>query len=198
MNHEDKKRILGFYEKALAEFGNDPRSVHWADAHTQEVRFEALSKIGPLENKYILDIGSGLGDLYKFFAARKISVDYSGIDIVPAFIEEARKRFPGAKFLCGDADTLNNDYDYVLASGVLSFAIPNAKEHYFGMIKTMFGHAKIGLAFNMLDAREHPSDDTFIAYDRDEVVRYCKSISPHVVVASNYLPWDFTIYMYKE
>ncbi|MCK9344596.1 MAG: class I SAM-dependent methyltransferase [Candidatus Pacebacteria bacterium] len=198
MNHDDKKKILGFYEKALAEFGNDPRSVHWADADTQAVRFEALAKMIPERNVSVLDVGCGLGDLYKFFASKSTPVDYVGIDIVPAFIERARERFPSALFLCGDAETLEGKYDYILASGVLSFAIPNAKAHYFNTIKTMYDHAKCGIAFNMLNELAHPSDDTFIAYDKDEVVRYCKTISPHVAVASNYLPWDFTIYMYKE
>lgn len=198
MNHDDKKRIVDFYENALAQYGNDARSVHWADTHSQEIRFEILNKIAPLENKCVLDVGCGLGDLYKFFAAKKIAADYSGIDIVPAFIEKARMRFPGASFLCGDAETVQKNYDYIFASGVLSFAVSGGKEHYFEMIKLLFEHAKEGLAFNMLKAGEHVSNDTFITYDPQEVVNYCKTLSPHVELVEGYLPWDFTIYMYKK
>ncbi|MFA5997446.1 MAG: class I SAM-dependent methyltransferase [Candidatus Paceibacterota bacterium] len=198
MNIDDKKKITAFYEDVYAKYGTDARSVHWADEHNQLVRFETLSKIANLSGKSVLDVGCGLGDLYKYFVSHSIPVDYSGIDIVPTFIDRARERFPDGRFLCGDAETLNTEYDYVLASGVLSFVIPNDKEHYFAMIKKMFDHAKEGLAFNMLNETAHPSDDTYLSYNIDEVAKYCKTLSPRVVVVSDYLPWDFTVYMYKE
>lgn len=198
MNHDDKKRIVDFYKNAFAQYGNDARSVHWADEKNQVLRFEILSKVAPLSDKSILDVGCGLGDLYKFFITRAVPVDYSGIDIVPDFIDRARERFPDAKFLCGDVETLEMSYDYIIASGALSFAIPGGKKHYFEMIKKMYDHANEGLAFNMLNEAAHPSDDTYLSYNVDEVVAFCKTLSPRVVVVSDYLPWDFTVYMYKK
>lgn len=197
MNRNDQKRLTDFYKKAFEQYGNDPRSVHWGDEHNQEIRFEMLNNIAKLNNKSILDVGCGLGDMYKFFISRSIPVEYYGIDIVPAFIDRARERFPDAKFFCGDAETLDKEYDYIIASGVLSFVVINSKEYYFGMIKKMFEHAREGLAFNMLNEIYHPADDTYFAYNIDEVVAYCKTLSTRVVLVDDYLPWDFTIYMYK-
>lgn len=197
MNSEDKKRILGFYEGALATYGTDARSVHWASSEMQRVRFEVLNGVADLKGKRVLDVGCGLGDLCKFFISKEVPVDYAGIDIVPAFIDRARERFPDAVFDVADIFSVNEQYDYVLASGALNFMVGDSKPYYFSMIKKMFELSREGLAFNMLNKEGHPTDETFVSYDIEEVPAYCKTLSDHVVVVRDYLPWDFTIYMYR-
>lgn len=197
MNDDDQKRLRDFYEDALKTYGTDPRSVHWASEESQKVRFEVLNKVADLSGKRILDVGCGLGDLYKFFITKEILVNYTGIDIVPAFIDRARERFPGATFRVADIFSVNEQYDYVLASGALNFAVADSKEYYFAIIKKMFECSQRGLAFNMLNRAEHANDETYVSYDIDEVVAYCKTLTDNVVVVADYLPWDFTVYMYK-
>lgn len=197
MNEDDKKRIFDFYEGALKRYGTDPRSVHWAEEETQKVRFEILNNIADLRDKRILDVGCGLGDLYKFFITKEIHVDYTGIDIIPDFIARAQERFPDAVFKTTDIFSVNEQYDYVLASGALNFAVADSKEYYFSMIKKMFECSKNGLAFNMLNKAEHSNDETYSSYDIGEVVAYCKTLTDKVAVVTDYLPWDFTIYMCK-
>lgn len=198
MNPNDHKRILDFYEESFSVYGNDPRSVHWSNEQTQNIRFEILNGIADLHNQQILDLGCGLGDLYKFFLKKEIEVDYTGIDIVPAFIDCARVRFPEAHFILSNAETLEGDYDYILASGSFNLTVENAKSYYFTMIRNIWEHTRIGFAFNVLNIQAHQSDDTYTAYDRDEVVTFCKTLTSHVVIVDDYLPWDFTIYMYKK
>lgn len=198
MNPDDTKRILNFYNDSFAKYGNDPRSVHWSGEISQNVRFEVLTNIAALAGRSVLDVGCGLGDLYKFFVTKEISVDYAGIDIVPGFIERAQERFPEAQFILGDVSTIDGEYDYIFASGVLNLTVENGKEYYFRMIEKMFFHAKYGLAFNMLNEDAHPTNETYIAYNVDEVRNYCETLSDKVEVISGYLPQDFTVYMYKE
>ena len=187
MNDDDSKRIIGFYEDTLNTYGNDARSVHWADTETQRVRFEVLNGVAALGNKSVLDVGCGYG-FYSLIAER----------LVPAFVDRARERFPGAVFSVEDIFSVRGEYDYVLASGALNFMVADSKQYYFSMIKKMFELSKKGLAFNMLNNAEHPTDDTLVSYDIDEVTAYCKTLSDHVVMTRGYLPWDFTVYMYKE
>ncbi len=194
----DPKKILDFYEDSFAKYGNDPRSVHWSGEISQNARFEVLSKIAPLDSKKILDAGCGIGDLYKFFLSKKISVDYTGIDIVPAFIERARERFPEARFILAEMGSATEQYDYILASGAFTILADGIdKDYYFSLIRDMFSHAKIGFAFNMLNAATNPADETYLSYDIDEVVRFCKTLTDKVVVIDGYLPQDFTVYMYR-
>lgn len=198
MNNHDHKRIVAFYEDSFSLYGNDSRSVHWSNEYTQNVRFEVLNKIADLQAKSVLDVGSGLGDLYKFFLKKEIEVVYTGIDIVPLFIDRARTRFPDAHFVLADAKSLNEDYDYIVASGSFNFTVENAQSYYFEIIKSLWSHTREGFAFNMLKKDTHQSDETYTAYDIDEVVTFCKTLTPYVVVQDDYLPWDFTIYLYKR
>lgn len=199
MSTHDPKEILDFYEDSFSKYGTDARSVHWSGEISQTARFQVLANIAPLENKRILDAGCGLGDLYKFFLTKKIEVDYFGIDIMPAFIARAKERFPEAHFELGDIASIQEQYDYIFASGALTIAADYAdKDYYFEMIRVMFEHAKEGIAFNMLNQATYQGDKTYISYDIDEVTEYCKTLTDHVVVVSDYLPQDFTVYMYKK
>lgn len=198
MNDKDYKRILDFYESSFSLYGDDPRSVQWSNERTQDIRFEILNGIADLHHKQVLDVGCGLADLYKFFLKKQIDVDYTGIDIVPAFIKRAKMRFPDAHLILGNVESLNDEYDYILASGAFNVTVKNATSYYFEMIRNLFGCARTGFAFTLLDIQSHVSDDTYIAYDKNEVIKFCKTLTPHVVVVDDYLPWDFTIYMYKK
>lgn len=198
MNPSDHKRMLNFYENSFSIYGNDPRSVHWSNEGSQSLRFEILNGIADLSNKKILDVGCGLGDMYKFFLKKEIDVDYTGIDIVPAFIDRARMRFPETQFILSNVENLTEEYDYILASGSFNFTVENAKTYYFSMMRNIWEHTRVGFAFNMLNIESHRSDDTYTAYDKNEVVTFCKTLTSHVVVVDDYLPWDFTIYLYKK
>ncbi len=195
---KDKQRLLNYYNDSLKEYGEGAQSVHWLNQNTQKIRFEILSKVANLNNKSILDVGCGLGDYYKFLISKNINVDYTGIDIVPKFIEKAHKFFPSLKFQVKDVSDLDKNYDYILASGAFSFRVEDSKNYYFSLIRKMFEHARYGIAFNMLNSTIHNTDETYFAYNIDEVLVYCKTMTDNVQVVSNYLPQDFTVYMYKQ
>lgn len=133
MNENDHKRLLNFYEDAYLLYGDGSRSVHWSNEQTQNIRFEVLSAIGDLHKKKVLDVGSGLGDMYTYFLKKGIEVDYTGIDIVPIFIERSRVRFPEGTFMHGGANELTGWYDYILVSGSFNFTIENAQSYYFNL-----------------------------------------------------------------
>lgn len=78
-----------------------------------------LEKIAPvIRDKRLLDIGIGAGRTTRFLL--EMSRDYTGIDYTPSFAEQAQKKFPAAKILCGDARDLSRfddrTFDFVLFS----------------------------------------------------------------------------------
>src|SRR5438874_1278671 len=118
MNETDKGRLLEFYEDSLQQYGDhDARSVHWTDERNQRVRFEILLCVTHLNGKTVLDVGCGLGDLYKLLKEKDISVNYTGIDIVPDFISKAQEHYPEAIFKCQDIFDIEETCDVIIASG---------------------------------------------------------------------------------
>lgn len=198
MQFHDRSRLTKFYNNSLSAYGeNDPRGVHWQNSDNQQKRFQILSQIGDLNGKSVLDVGCGFGDLYGFLVREGKSTEYSGIDIVSEFISAARRKYPNANFEEKDIFDIEKQYDYVLASGALSFKVENHHQYYEEMIRKMFEIAKIGIAFNMLDIKNHIDDAEFASYDSNEIASFCKTLTPKVEVITDYLPQDFTIYMYK-
>jgi trans-aconitate methyltransferase len=198
MSIDPNDRLNQFYDEHLAKYGvNSPEALAWRNDNSQSKRFEILSEVGELNGHTLLDEGCGLGDLYGYLESKDIRTDYKGIDINEQLITAARQKYPGVPFeLANFTDYSGERVDYVLSSGALSFTIPNAKEVYFGHIMKMFDLAKIGVAFNMLDADYWQGDETYMTYSMAEVYEFCLRLTNKVQVRHDYTPEDFTIYLY--
>ncbi|GAC1412526.1 MAG: class I SAM-dependent methyltransferase [Candidatus Doudnabacteria bacterium] len=199
LNPEDKKRIRSFYKRRLKKYGSKgAMSLDWDSYESQQGRFEILSKIGDLNSKKVLDFGSGLGDLYGYLDKHFKNVDYLGIDILPDFVKAASKKFPKAKFSEKGLTDLQESFDYVFASGSLTFQVQGGKNFYFKIIEEMYQHAKIGVAFNMLNDNFYDSDGFYVTYNPLEVLEFCKTFAKDVKIIFEYLKGDFTIYLFKH
>ena len=198
LSRRDHERILRFYNDSLNRYGNsDSRSVRWPVAAEQLIRFQALLGVGDVSQSRLLDVGCGLGDLYKYLLQCQIEVTYTGIDIVPELISAAQQRFPDGDFRNLDIFDVGQRYDYVLASGALSFKVENNQHYYQEMIRKMYELAKKAVAFNMLDNRIHSDDETYAAYSPIVIADFCSTFASRVEVVPDYLPQDFAIYLYK-
>jgi len=71
----------------------------------------------------LLDLGCGPGSLVPALRERSdLNLDYVGVDLVPAMIHYARRKYPDEQFEVGDMEALDfpdNSFDIVLCSGVL-------------------------------------------------------------------------------
>lgn len=195
----DKSRISYYYQKNLQKYGNyNPQALGWTGETEQLIRFQALLDIGDLTGRTILDVGSGLGDLYYFLRLNLDHFAYLGVELVPVLYAEAQKKYPEAKFINQDfLEFPVHLFDYVLSSGAMSFKVPNHKEKYFAMIEKMFALSKAGVAFNMLNKAWHADDDLYAAYDSAEIEAFCRTIAPKIILKTDYSPQDFTVYLYK-
>jgi len=198
MTPDDRQRLEKFYTEALQKYGPDhPKSVHWLGLRSQLMRFDALTKIADLSGQAILDVGCGLGDLYDFLQTRFSGFSYTGIDLVPDMVKQARAKYPDANFESGDIFSMKTNYDYLLASGSLTFHVSGGPEYYYKMIRRMYRLARKGVAFNMLDQAFYTTDSDYLAYDPVEVLGICGTITSKIKLMDDYLEGDFTVYLYK-
>lgn len=199
LSPEDRKRLLKFYLDGLsAHDSTDARAVQWADNENQRTRFEVLLNVADLSGKSVLDVGCGVGGLYRMLLEKKIPANYTGIDVVPDYIDLARIKFPQGHFECKDIFDTDETSDYVLSSGALTFKVADNDAYYMEMIRKMWSIAKKGLAFNMLDRAMHVNDNTYASYDPKEITDFCGILGGRVETIMGYLPQDFTIYIYKD
>ncbi len=196
------QKIKRSYQEKYKKFGVDPRSLYWSRKGAAHQRFRQFWAEIDFNNKSVLDVGCGFGEMAKFLKKRYEGVTYTGVDIVPEFIDEAKRANSESTFLVRDYfdDPLEGKFDIVLASGVLNSNVEKNMEWRKKNIKIMFAHAKKVCAFNMLGAYPKPRNDpkSNIWYANSlEILEYCMSLTRRVILRANYHPTDFTIFMYQ-
>lgn len=146
------------YSGLLRRFGPTPLGVGWTCVPTQELRFIQLTRpLGASGHFSINDIGCGYGALLGFLRKRlkRASIDYLGLDISQAMIDEARRRWAGvanARFEVSEGACPSADF--CVASGVFNVKLGHDRSTWeafvAGTLRQMYAGSRIGTAVNFL------------------------------------------------
>jgi SAM-dependent methyltransferase len=196
-----------YYENSLAEFGDSPQGVNWADACSQNLRFQIMSEIDNLNGKIVHDVGCGLGHLFDFLSKKAINCEYVGSDISSSMITCAKGRIPNQNLYV--ADILQNPVpewmaaDYLFTSGL--FYVKNSINKAIWtsfmetMLKQMFKLARKGIAFNMLTSYVDYKDKKLFYLHPKNAIEFCvNNLSKRVTLRHDYPLWEYTVYVYKD
>ncbi len=197
----DKLYIQKFHADKIEKYGSESaQSLAWFSVDDQLKRFEILTQIGDLNDKSILDIGCGNGDLCYYLSQHFTNFSYHGIDMIPAFLDNAiekNKDFPDNTFYLGDfMQGALPVVDYVLVSGSLNYKNSDP-DFIFKAITHLHAHSTIAFGFNLLSKTVNP-DGILMTYSSKIITDFCKTLSNTVVVKENYCEGDFTVMVYKE
>jgi len=173
--------------------------LDWADKEAQFKRFHVLSENINLSNKTVLDVGCGLGDLYRHLQAeRNIPKQYTGTDLVEPMIELAKIQQPNCEFICCDIfaePPANRKFDVVYCSGIFNLKTED-NMHYLEFVvesvkKLLSENGKI--VFNFLNERVEQQYDHCFYYSPEEVKATISKSFEKIKVIDDYLINDFTV-----
>ncbi len=177
---------IKFYQKLIKKYKQkDVRSLGWGSRESQGIRFRILAGIGIASEDTVLDVGCGYGDF-----SQPLSRNYTGYDIVPEMITEARKRYPQHKFI---TEWNDETFDWIIASGVF-----NMEDANMGLITRMFKNCNKGIAVNFLcryRGMEEKDDRKY--HDPADIIKLVEIMSNKWVVRHDYRHNDFTVYVWK-
>ena len=197
----DDEINIEFYTSLVNKFGINHNSLNWGSKLSQLKRFEILASIGINPNDKILDVGCGLGDFYSWLQKNIPEVDYHGIDITAAMINEAKKKNPDLQIenkLIFDIKEKEPLYDYVIASGIFYLRKDKPFEYMLSTIEKMFQLSKKGIAFNSLSTWSKKINKNEFYADPLELISAIKTkFSKKIIFRHDYLPNDFSLYVYK-
>jgi SAM-dependent methyltransferase len=184
------------YAPLVATHGDSFRAVDWGSPESQKKRFEVL--LGAMDFRFsaILDVGCGVGHLAGYLNENCFRGSYMGIDLVPEMVKKARSLHVGMEFKVAGAlrDLDGFEPDLVVASGLFAFAdFRRLKD----TIRDFFPLARHALTFNSLSSWKLPTGQNEFHADPVETLQFCSSLSKRVVLRHDYLPHDFSIYLYK-
>jgi SAM-dependent methyltransferase len=199
----DEKNRKKSYQSSYRKHGIGPKALKWHSEKAARQRYKQIVADIDFNKKSTLDVGCGFGDIIPYITEKSDIISYTGIDLVPEFIKEAKKIHPKYKFLVGDyfEQPLRKKFDIIICCGALNGNYSDNLGFRKKAIKTMFRHAKECLVFNM--AGRHPKPKTaqhsnvWFA-DSKKIFKYCKTLSGKVLLKDDYHSTDFTIVMYKD
>ncbi len=192
--------IAEFYDRRVCEFGHHPRACDYGRVESQERKFRILAEAVDYRGLSVLDVGCGFADFADYLAARHDDVSYRGIDLSSEMIREAQTAHPRLDLRVGNVlqEPANALYDVVTANGIFYLLGADAPRLMRQLVEAMFRRARRCVAFNSLSTWASVHEPGEFYADPLEVVAWCRELSPRVTLRHDYLPHDFTIFLYRD
>jgi trans-aconitate methyltransferase len=153
-------RIANYYQDLVQKYGHDPRACDYGRPQSQEIKFRVLSEAMPVKGRSVLDVGCGFADFHRFLRDRFGEVRYSGIDVCPAMVEEARRLDPHCEVkLANILDaSIRERFDLVTANGIFYLLGDEAWSTMQEIVRRMYAVAEHAVAFNSLSSWAEDKD----------------------------------------
>jgi 2-polyprenyl-3-methyl-5-hydroxy-6-metoxy-1,4-benzoquinol methylase len=198
-----------YYTKCFAEHGASPRGVDWHNWQSLVLHYEKmLAVIEPAavgQRVSLLDVGCGFGGLLDYAKSKGMTLDYSGIDIVPAMITHGQKQHPEANFSAVDIFEFEPKrvFDYVVCNGVLTEKLDVSSLEFDKfvrrMVRRMFELARQGIAFNLMTTQVNFTAPNLFYKNPLEMIAFCTAeLSSKFVIDHAYPHYDYTMYVYRD
>ena len=202
MSIHNQDYVIESYRKTFLEYGVTPEALQWSP-EGQRWRFDKLIEIITskaefnLNGKRLLEIGCGLGHLYPFLKTSFGEVDYTGIDIVPEFIDNARQLHHDAIFECRDIINapFAQDFDFVFISGVFNSPFrEDSKQFMIELLNSAYQACKISVAFNFTSSYVNFTSPNHNYFDPDWVLlKVLSNLSRKVQMSHHYRNCDVAV-----
>jgi len=200
MDELSKEYIISVFDRTLMMHGDRSDAVGWSSGG-QALRYQEMLEVGDVRNSKVLDFGCGKGDFYGFLTEMGLQVEYSGFDINEKLIHHAEQKYPAIDFSVFDIDreALDEDFDYIFLCGVFNLKVNGIDLVIKNTLTTLFQHCKKSLVFNALSSHE-PHKDVQLHYSNPEDIYNfaVKNLSPNVSLRQDRIPYDFTLFVYKD
>lgn len=208
-----RQRIQMRHKRSIERCGYHAQALFWTSAEVQLTRFKILAQLLPSPKRKVafslLDVGCGFGDLHAFLSHQGYDVNYTGIDLSADMVQSAGFKYPGIHVQQGeifDFDFADNQFDYVFLSGALNEVVETGEDtahegrYAKAVIAEMYRIARLGVAFNLLDARNEMlyARQELQSFFPVEIQLYCRTFAARSWIQDDYLDNDFSIFLSKQ
>ena len=200
---EGFEEIKGMYVEALRCHGDSPASLLTPKGRSH-LRFRAIKEQVNKNGLKILDYGCGLGYLYDYLSKTKFSFEYTGIDMVPQFIDSCKSKYPKACFdLIDPTRPICGEYDIVFASGVFNLMTHDSeiisKEYALERIEYLFSLTNDILVCDFLSSLVDFKQSKAQHFSPSEIVEFCSNkLSRRFKLRHDLLPYEMTLIVWKN
>lgn len=204
--------LKGYYQGLFKLYGKDEKSLGWTK-NKQEIRFGELMKHISIKNDKknriaLLDLGCGFGDLNKYIKNGGYNIDYWGLDIMPEFINMARKlnEDVGDHFFCTDFIKFISHgltWDWIVESGFFGHKLYDCEEDSYQYIRNVIQKSlslcTSGICFDFLsDKVDYRTSENDFHANPAKVLEIAYEFSRNVMLDNSIMPFEFTLTIWKD
>ncbi len=202
MRQEDREDAVARYRERLSRHGFGPLALGW-DKGNQGVRFAAVLRALGGGFSSLLDLGCGLGDLFGALRAEGWRGRYLGLDIVPEFVAEARRRHAGegAEFRELDLDRgdLGEAFDVAVAIGILNHRTRQEPwQHLEETLRALWRHSRAAVVVDFLSATAEKRRDDLCYWEAGDVMRLGLGLTKRASLEHDYMPFEFLLRLWHD
>jgi SAM-dependent methyltransferase len=204
MNRLDKASYVDRYERRLREHGHSPEALGWGKLGREHVRFQVMADVvREARATSVLDVGCGFADLFDHLVQQGWEGEYSGLDIVPGLLAEARRRHPSLELHEADIRAYTPErrgFDVVVASGVFNARLKGEdnREHITQSVKQMYALCRRAICVDFMS--------TYVDFQRPEAwhtdpawaLALGRSLSKRLRLRLDYMPFEFALIVYRD
>ena len=194
------------YRARYREHGYSPVTLGW-NKDCRAVRFEAALE-GLREHEYtsILDVGCGFADLLGYLRNRGWKGQYTGVDLVPELLQEARERYgcsTEAAFDCLDisGQSCQIKADMAVALGIFNHKVRQGNLEFIGtMLEAMWNCSARVVVCDFLSTSseiERRKDNLYYA-DPRVIYEIASRYSRRIMIHHSYMPFEFQVKIWHD
>ena len=199
---EDVAYVRSRYEARIAQEGVTWNTLHCGGPEKERSRYAAHSTALESADASVLDIGCGLGGLYAHLKDRGFRGRYTGMDIVPAYVEKCRIAYPEASFELNNpfGGGIRDEYDTIVMCQALNTRLPvssNFDVMAFAL-EQAFKRARYSVSFDMLSTYVDYQDPDLFYYAPEDILAVGKQLTRWVAIRHDYRPYEFCIQLFHH
>lgn len=206
LNKKDYKSYIDRYNIAYRKYGYSTKSLCWSGGcENQSARFCALLDVRKfIKNDIfnVLDVGCGFGDFAKYMYSNSFKGQYTGIDINENLLEEANKQNEHeSTFLCCDvfSNQIGINFDVVFESGLFNYKLTNQDQlrYIAASLERMYSLCNYAISCNFISTYVDWQHENTFHLDPRIALDIGKSLSEKVILRHDYMPYEYTMYIFK-
>ena len=187
--------LVNKYNENLEKFGISPSAVGWVSGKQKERYSKLFEGVGDFNS--VIDIGCGLGDLYKFIIDQKgvENLKYIGTEINQNFIEICQEKYPEATFILQNKiiPSFNNKSDVVVMSGLFNTPLDSNDFFLKSLLDASFLLSKKFITFNFLSNDVDYKDSNLNYTSLGDVIEYCEKKSKKISISKSSIIHEVTV-----
>lgn len=200
------KKVIEDYKRLIKEKKTDYEKMGCGSEQSMLVKYATgMSMLDLGIDDKILDVGCGLCGLYGYLKANPWTIydkrGYYGIDVMPYFIKESKKRYPELKkrLECIDLRLEKNEYDlvdWVVCNGVL--VDMDSIKDVENFVEKMFAICKKGLLITTGSNFLPSGGIEQLMLSPADMIAVARRFTPYIDLKLGYHTHSLAICLYKD